>query len=164
MFIFDAYKLLSRDTQGPFNNQEVGDKPHRFPLCQQIYAFTIGIFVLLDEIERIQIERIHAKRNGIPWDISQGCDYIKQRCQNTHAHYMVALLLGSIRLTVSTAVIHHDCAWTDYCLVLSGQWIHGTRAKNSLPSCWDTKVDQAVMAGPPTVGTNLKTGHARQEY
>eukprot|EP00972_Heterocapsa_arctica_P102990 15177889-Heterocapsa_arctica.AAC.1 len=24
--VFEAYKLLPRDTQGPFNNQEVGDK------------------------------------------------------------------------------------------------------------------------------------------
>eukprot|EP00972_Heterocapsa_arctica_P036032 5302328-Heterocapsa_arctica.AAC.1 len=44
------------------------------PLCQNIYAFTISIFVLMDELERIQIERIHARRHGIAWDMSQDCD------------------------------------------------------------------------------------------
>eukprot|EP00972_Heterocapsa_arctica_P027109 3987007-Heterocapsa_arctica.AAC.1 len=56
--------------------QPQGGRVHKFidkdlPLCKRIHAFTIGIFVLMDELDRIQIERIHARRYGIPWDISQ---------------------------------------------------------------------------------------------
>eukprot|EP00972_Heterocapsa_arctica_P093622 13809515-Heterocapsa_arctica.AAC.2 len=50
------------------------------PVCEHIYAFTIGIFVLIDQLECIQIERIHARKYGIPWDNSQDCDYVKRRC------------------------------------------------------------------------------------
>eukprot|EP00972_Heterocapsa_arctica_P090967 13421169-Heterocapsa_arctica.AAC.1 len=34
----------------------------------------------MDELDRIQIERIHTRRYGIPWDISQDCNYIKHKC------------------------------------------------------------------------------------
>eukprot|EP00972_Heterocapsa_arctica_P014005 2064357-Heterocapsa_arctica.AAC.1 len=34
----------------------------------------------MDELDRIQIERIHARRYGIPWDVSQDCKYVKRQC------------------------------------------------------------------------------------
>eukprot|EP00972_Heterocapsa_arctica_P061025 8999394-Heterocapsa_arctica.AAC.1 len=38
------------------------------------------MFVLIYQLDRIQIERIHARKYGIPWDNSQDCDYVKHRC------------------------------------------------------------------------------------
>eukprot|EP00972_Heterocapsa_arctica_P088588 13063212-Heterocapsa_arctica.AAC.1 len=81
----DMRDLSLAGTKAATRIQSQRGRVHKFinedvPVCKHIHAFTIGIFVLMDELGRIQIERIHARRYGIPWDISQDCDYVKHRC------------------------------------------------------------------------------------
>eukprot|EP00972_Heterocapsa_arctica_P090454 13344057-Heterocapsa_arctica.AAC.1 len=139
------------------------------------------------DVSKSTNKTIHAIIYGIPWDISQDCEFVKLRCPEipevkyadrtctliTWSHYFSAAAgLPSAQPYFSTTAqtirqIVSDPkpqAWTDYCLVLSGQWIHGTGTKKQPPTCRDSGEDQADRPDTPSVATRLKPGQARREY
>eukprot|EP00972_Heterocapsa_arctica_P010502 1542373-Heterocapsa_arctica.AAC.1 len=75
----DVVNLSRAATKAATFIQTHGGRFHDFidrylSLCINIYAFTIGILVLMDELDRIQTEGIHARRYGSPWNLSQDCN------------------------------------------------------------------------------------------
>eukprot|EP00972_Heterocapsa_arctica_P023131 3405805-Heterocapsa_arctica.AAC.1 len=55
------------------------------PLCQNINAFALGMFILMDELDHTNTERIHGRMHGIAWNFSHDCDYVCQGKRNSPA-------------------------------------------------------------------------------
>eukprot|EP00972_Heterocapsa_arctica_P059097 8713285-Heterocapsa_arctica.AAC.1 len=128
----------------------------------------------MDELERINVERSHARSHGIAWHPSQDSDFVKERRPKlpkmryvnrncgliTWSQYFSAaagLPSGVPQIVKSQFSLRAPAisykgpvpqAWTDYSLVLSGQWVHATREYPHVPKYWYSRDYQPQRSYP----------------